>query len=85
LGFEVGEEMIMKRKFNRELFIRKLAEFLVGNEIEMSVKLQMGKPEAKVWADLRNATPLFGDYCGEEGLARAEQELAAFLFGRSEE
>lgn len=41
-------------------FITALAKYLVGNQAEMSIKLQMGKPEAKVWAEMRGATPLQG-------------------------
>jgi hypothetical protein len=47
----------------------------------MSVKLQLGKPESKRWAALRDATPLFGYYPGEEGRKQAEDELTRFLYG----
>ena len=44
----------------KERFIKALAKYLVGNQAEMSIKLQMGKPEAKTWAEMRSATPLQG-------------------------
>lgn len=60
-------------------FIKALAKFLTDNETEMSVKLQLGRDEAKRWRDLRNTTPLIGYYDGEEGRTRAEKELVEFL------
>ena len=62
-------------------FIQALAKFLTENEAEMSVKLSVAMPEAKRWAALRDATPLFGYYPGEEGLKQAEDELTRFLYG----
>lgn len=64
----------------QERFIDELVEYLVGNEVDMSIRLQMGKPEAKQWSKLRNATPLFGYYGGDsDGKQRAKRELAQFL------
>jgi hypothetical protein len=67
-------------------FIKVLAKFLVENEVEMSLKLELSAknpifahPEAKIWSELRGATPLFGYYDGEDGLAKAEAELIRFL------
>jgi hypothetical protein len=60
-------------------FIEALAEYLVGNEIEMSIRLQMGKPDAKLWSKVRNASPLFGYYGGSEGMAKAIKELTEWL------
>jgi hypothetical protein len=62
-------------------FIKALAKFLTENEAEMSVGLQLDKPESKRWSVLRSATPLFGYYPGEEGLKQAEEELTRFLYG----
>lgn len=56
-------------------FVRALAEYLVGSQVEMSVKLQLGRPEAKIWAKLRSSTPLFGYPTVDE----AEKTLAAWL------
>lgn len=60
----------------KEGFIEALAEYLVGNEVEMGIGLQMGRPEAKAWQKLRDATPLFGYYPDR---SRAVKELAEFL------
>ena len=56
-------------------FIRKLAEYLAGRQIEMSLKLEAGTTEGIQWADLRRATPLFGYPTVEE----AEDRLAVWL------
>ena len=57
-------------------FIHKLADWLGGeNQARMSIMLQMGRQEAKVWADIRGATPLFGYPSVEE----AEKLLTEFL------
>ncbi len=60
-------------------FIEAMADYLVGNEVEMSVKLQMGKEDARLWSKIRNATPLFGYYGGSEGMAKAIKELTEWL------
>lgn len=60
-------------------FIEALAEYLVGNEAEMSIRLQMGKPDAKSWARMRGTTPLFGYYVGPEGMAKAIEQLTEWL------
>ena len=57
-------------------FIRALAEFLVSDEAEKSIKLQMGTKMAKEWSKLRNTTPLFGYYPDVE---KAIKELEEFL------
>jgi hypothetical protein len=66
-------------------FIKALAKFLVSNETEMSVKLQLQRDEAKRWRELRNATPLLGYYDDEEGMDRAVKELTEFLYGEVSE
>lgn len=60
---------------DKEQFIKQLAEYLVGDQSKMSIFLEMGKPEAKKWADLRSTTPLFGYPTVDE----AEKELTEFL------
>jgi hypothetical protein len=72
-GIAAGKE----RRFRlRALFIRRLAEYMGGpNQVGKSILLQMGKPEAKEWAELRNLTPLFGYPTVDE----AEQVLMDFL------
>lgn len=57
-------------------FIEILADYLVGNEVEMSVRLQTGNKSAKAWQKLRNASPLFGYYPDK---SKAIRELTAFL------
>jgi hypothetical protein len=44
----------------KDLFINVLAEYLVKNQAEMSIRLEMNEPAALLWAKLRGATPLFG-------------------------
>lgn len=42
-------------------FIRVLANYLAGpNQALKSMEFQMGQSHAKEWAELRQATPLFG-------------------------
>lgn len=53
-------ELRERQTKDRQRFIRVLAEYLVGNQVEQSIRLQMGKQSAKEWAALRSATPLFG-------------------------
>ena len=60
-------------------FIEVLAEYLVGNELKLSIELQMGKPEAKLWAKMRDSSPLFGYYYEPEGMAKAIKELTEWL------
>ena len=57
-------------------FIRRLAAYLTHDQAKMSIMLQMGRPEAKAWADLRSATPLFG----YPTPAEAEKVLKEFLW-----
>jgi len=59
----------------REEFIRALAEYLAGNAAHMSILLEMGRPEAQLWAKLRGATPLRGWQSVEE----AEKELSEWF------
>lgn len=66
-------------------FIKTLAKYLISDEAEMSMSLDprmkgtQSQKHAQKWQELRGATPLFGYYPGEEGLAKAEQELIEFL------
>ena len=67
------KELLKKR---RKEFVSALAEYLVSDEAIKSVKLQSGDQEAKLWARIRNATPLFGYYKTTE---KAEKELAEWF------
>lgn len=60
---------------SKEEFIKVLAKYLVGNQAEMSIRLQMQQPEALLWRDMRSATPLFGYPTEEE----AVEVLTKFL------
>lgn len=64
------------RSGRKKEFIRVLAKFLAGDEARKSIELQMGKQLAKEWAELRNATPLFGYY---PDIEKAVKELEEFL------
>jgi hypothetical protein len=59
----------------RRLFVKQLAVYMAGNQVEMSIKLQMGTTEARAWAALRETTPLFGYPTVHE----AEEQLARWL------
>lgn len=60
----------------KKRFIRALAEYLAGpQQVGKSLELQASKTNAKEWAALRNATPLFGYPTVDE----AEIELTKFL------
>lgn len=56
-------------------FIKALAKFLVEDQAYQSIRLGTGNADAKKWAELRNATPLFGYPTLEE----AEEILIKFL------
>jgi hypothetical protein len=62
-------------------FIRKLAGYLVGNQAGKSIALEMEQKRvpvvewAKEWAEVRNASPVFGYLSPEE----AETALWEFL------
>ena len=66
------QELVAKRTF-----IRRLAEYLVKAQVAMSIKLEIGRPEAKAWCELRATTPLFGYPTGDE----AENQLCIWLLG----
>ena len=59
----------------KSVFIKALAEYLVGDQALKSIQLGARSPAAKQWAKLRNLTPLFGSPTIEE----AEKQLAKFL------
>ena len=59
----------------RAFFIRTLAEVFTENQAEMSIKLQLGAADAKLWARLRNAGPGMGWATTDE----AEALLTTFL------
>jgi hypothetical protein len=44
----------------KDFFIEVLAEYLVKDQATRSIRLEMGDSEAKMWAKVRGATPLFG-------------------------
>lgn len=44
----------------KQEFVRQLAQYLVGDQTMMSIKLQMGDALAERWASLRQTTPLMG-------------------------
>lgn len=61
---------------NQGRFVRALAEYLGGtNQAHMSIGLQMGRPEARMWADIRTNTPLSGYPTVDE----AEESLIKFF------
>ena len=57
------------------VFVRALAHYLVGDQASMSIRLQMGDPNAEQWSSLRATTPLFG-YPSED---EAAGQLASWL------
>lgn len=67
----------MSSSSNRRAFVRALAKFLVEDAAEMSIKLELGTEEAKRWARLREASPVFGYPTVDE----AEAQLLAWLSG----
>jgi hypothetical protein len=64
----------------KDRFIEVLAEYLVKDQARMSIRLEMGHGEAKMWAMVRNSTPLFG-YPTE---AEAVRLLRRWLLGRGD-
>lgn len=59
----------------KEKFIKELAKYLVENQVQKSMELQMGKESAKEWANLRGFSGLHGYPTVEE----AEEHLKKFL------
>jgi hypothetical protein len=57
-------------------FIRKLAEYLVEDQVGKSILLQMGDEGAKAWAALRGATPLDGYPTVEEAVTTLTEFLS---------
>lgn len=55
--------------------IRALAEYLSNGAAHKSILLEMGKPEAKEWAKLRNAANLMGNMTVEETVQHLEELL----------
>jgi hypothetical protein len=71
---------------NRKAFIKELANFLGGpNQVNMSILLATPNSStgqlAKMWANIRQTTPLFGYPTVEE----TERVLTTFLFGEDVE
>lgn len=69
------EPVEKKEPSKRDKFIRLLAEYLVSNQAEMGIKIQLGKPDALNWAAMRGLSPLFGYQTVDEG----EKLLKEFL------
>lgn len=63
----------------KQRFYKALAKYLVGDQASQSIGLERGWPEAQIWAEVRNATPLHGYPTVEE----AEKILAEWLGGGS--
>lgn len=60
----------------KQEFIKELAEYLAGDDQALkSIRLALGTEDARQWAKLRAASPLFG-WCSAE---EAERELTEFL------
>lgn len=57
-------------------FIRRLAEYLVEDQAEKSILLEMGDGRGKAWATLRGATPLHGYPTVEEAVETLTEFLA---------
>ena len=57
-------------------FIRKLAEYLVGDQAGKSILLQAGNEGAKEWAALLCMTPLHGYPTVDEAIATLTEFLA---------
>lgn len=53
----------------KEAFIDALAEYMVRGQAGFSIALEMGKPSAKEWAAVRNASPVGGYPTKAEAIA----------------
>lgn len=60
---------------SKRRFVHQLAVFLAGDQVRMSIELEMGTPLAEAWVALRRETPL----SGYPTLEQAEEQLADFL------
>jgi hypothetical protein len=54
----------------KAVFVRLLAEYLVGDQVAQSIRLEMGDPGALEWQKLRSAAPLFGYPTVDEAAAQ---------------
>ena len=61
---------------DKKRFVEALAEYLVDDQAKKSMELEMGKPDAEMWAKMRNLTPLRGYPTVE----RAIHELTVWLW-----
>lgn len=75
------EKVKIIEKDQKALFIKRLAVFLAGDQGKKSIMLGMPDGLAfslvKEWADLRNATPLFG----YQTIQESEKILTEWLCG----
>lgn len=60
---------------DKKKFVKELAKYLVEDQARHGMGLAVGNKDSKVWAAVRNTTPLFGYITVE----RAEKELAEWL------
>lgn len=65
-------------KKDAEKFIEGLAKYLVENTAMYSMMLQIGKPEAQLWSEIRSCTNLFGYPPLEEAKETLRQNIIEF-------
>ena len=71
----------MRNADRRDEFVTTLATYIVGNQAEKSILLQMQKREALEWAALRNTLPMMGWATIEE----AELKIRDFLWPKDQQ
>lgn len=70
---EVQKKLV--ERLRKKEFIAALAEYLVGNQTMMSIRLEAGEQNAIMWSKVRHTTPLFGYPTIEEAKATLEAWL----------
>ncbi len=78
VGYPAARAAVVAQDARLGVFVRALAEYLVGDQAKRSIALEAGDRNAKQWSALRATTPLFG----YPTLDEAEKTLSDWLFIR---
>jgi len=61
VGTKRRRRMTDEQAGRKRKFVETLAKYLAGpNQVRMGIFLEMGRPEAKLWAEIRGWSPLMG-------------------------
>ena len=60
---------------DREKFVRLIAKYLVEDAVKKSIALQLQRPDAIEWSEIRATTPIFGYPTVEQAAAELSEWL----------